>query len=227
MHFSSRYIRIHVANLRIVPKIQTRIRSDTANLLTENCSLTHLVQFAHTFTDRTHGPAPKRGLIGTFPRITAIIKIIIYLFISTSKSITGYMPTMILKLIRCHIQTGINRCLNKCFLQVFFIHNCIHHGFAIVGSSVVHVSKRLVMRQSGIGVDRLVRHEFNLLGGHDTVIPLRCIHIMVPAFYSVFELLLFHEFFQIIYTNRLIAMGVLPTHIVNKIIFFKLIFQLS
>ena len=172
--------------------IQFRLGT-SANFHAKNRSLTLFDQFACTFVNQTHRATFKRCFIGAIPRIPAIIKIIIHLFVSAGKGVTGNVKTMILKLIRSHIQTGINRCLDKCFPQVLFIHNCVHHSLAIVGGSVVHVGERLIMCQGGICHNRLVRHKFYFLSGHDMLVPRSRIFLMIRAFDFVFNLFLFHE----------------------------------
>ena len=80
-----------------------------------------------------HQSAKSCCLIGSFKRITAIIKIIVYLLVSVRKGVAGHVPAMTLKLIRKYIQAGVYRCFKKRFSHAFIIPVCVCQSFSVVG----------------------------------------------------------------------------------------------
>ena len=134
MHFSGRYIRIHVANLRIVPKVQTRIRSDVSNFCVQSRSLGNLDQFTCTSRNKTRNRAAFHRVIDAVRDFSAIIQIIIHLFNPTAKSVTedGSRETVIFPFIHYQIDTSIYRCFDERLLHVFTIYVCVCQGLCVV-----------------------------------------------------------------------------------------------
>ena len=214
------HLRFRFAAANLYVHLRFRLRSAAAYLLTKNRSLTLLFQFAHAFADRAHDCAFNRRLIGTFPRVAAIINIIIDLFVCAGKSVPGNPPAEALKFIRCHIQGGVYRRFQERFPLVFIKHHRVRHRLGIVGEGRIPVGKGLVARQHAVRVDRLVRHKFYLLDGHQLVVPLRSFLFIVRGFHQLVDLVPFQdvfldELFDIIFAQGLVAMGVLIAHLFN------------
>ena len=134
MHFSGWYIRIRVTNLRIVPKVQTRIRSDVSNFSIQSRSLGNLDQFACTSRNKTRKRAAFHRVIDALREISAVIQIIIHLFNPTAKSVTedGSLETVTFPFIHYQIDSGVYRCFGERFCHAFIIHICVCQGLCVV-----------------------------------------------------------------------------------------------
>ena len=78
------------------------------------------------------------------------------------------------------------------------------------------------MCQHTIGVDCLIHHKFCSLCGYNFIVPFRCFLFVFSSFSHVdglilFQLGLFHDPFQFIFTKGFITLGVFITHLLNML----------